>query len=147
MTLPATKHQVLIVDDEPGDVELVRLALASAPYPCDITVAVNGEEALKVLRRQPPYQSVPRPDLVLLDLNMPQMDGKEVLAEMKADPALTAIPVVVLTTSDVEQDIVSSYRLGASGYLSKPIDIGSLFKAIRGITEYWFSVVERPQQT
>jgi CheY-like chemotaxis protein len=145
MTGTGTTYEVLIVDDEPGDVELVRLALAAGPFHCNATVAANGEEAMKAMRQQPPYQSKARPDLVLLDLNMPQKGGKEVLSEMKADPALAAIPVVVLTTSDVERDIVASYRLGAAGYLAKPIDTETLFKAIRGITEYWFSVVRRPE--
>lgn len=138
------KFEVLIVDDEPGDVELVRLALSASHFLCNTTIATNGEEAMKALRKQPPYQDAPTPDLVLLDLNMPQKSGKEVLAELQSDPVLSVIPVVVLTTSDVERDIVASYRLGAVGYVTKPIDTESLFKAIRGIEDYWFAVVRRP---
>ena len=136
--------EVLIVDDEPGDVELTRLALTADHFLCNTTIARNGEEALKALRKQPPYQSAATPDLVLLDLNMPQKSGKEVLSEMKADPHLAAIPVVILTTSEVERDVVTSYKLGAVGFVTKPIDTESLFKAIRGIETYWFSVVRRP---
>lgn len=135
---------VLLVDDEPGDIELTRLALQDGRFLCNVHVAMNGEQAMAFLRKQPPFTTVPTPDLMLLDLNMPQKNGREVLRDMKADPALATIPVVVLTTSDVERDVVSSYQLGASGYVTKPVDGDALFSAIRGIEEYWFGVVRRP---
>ncbi|HLN25669.1 MAG TPA: response regulator [Patescibacteria group bacterium] len=139
-------YQVLLVDDEQGDVELAKMALADCPFPCQVMVAGNGKEAMTWLRKQPPYADAPTPDLVLLDLNMPQMNGREVLKEMKGDAALTAIPVVVLTTSDVERDVVATYNLGASGYITKPVDMDDLFKAVHSVTEYWFSTVRRPQR-
>lgn len=139
-----SRFEVMVVDDEPGDVELTKLALQAGRFDCNITVAINGEEAMAILRKQQPFASAPTPDLVFLDLNMPRKNGKEVLSEMKADPALALIPVIVLTTSDVERDVVSSYQLGAQGYLTKPIDDDTLFRAISEIQEYWFSVVRRP---
>ncbi|CAA7613509.1 response regulator [Magnetospirillum sp. UT-4] len=136
--------EILIVDDEPGDVELIRLAIGEGRFVCNTRVAVNGREAMARLRREPPHVDEPTPDLILLDLNMPQMNGREVLAAMKAHPELASIPVVVLTTSDVERDVVSSYSLGASGYITKPVDAGDLFTAIHNLEEYWFCVVRRP---
>ncbi len=134
---------VLLVDDEPGDIELAKLALAESPYQCQVMVAENGKEAMAVLRRED-GRTGPVPDLVLLDLNMPQMNGREVLKEMKSDPALATIPVVVLTTSDVERDVVATYGLGAAGYITKPVDVEDLFQAIHAVEEYWFNVVRRP---
>ena len=139
-----TPFQVLLVEDDAGDIELAKLALAESPFPCRVTVAVNGKEAMARLRKQPPHADLPTPDLVLLDLNMPQMDGKEVLHEMKADPALARIPVVVLTTSDVERDVIATYNLGAAGYVTKPVDVEALFKAVHTVEEYWFGTVRRP---
>lgn len=140
-------HEILLVDDEPGDVELAKLALADSPYPCRVTVAINGTEAMAILRKQPPHADAPTPDLVLLDLNMPQMNGQEVLAAMKANPDLVGIPVVVLTTSDVERDVVTTYNLGAAGYITKPVEMEDLFKAIHGVEAYWFGTVRSPQRT
>jgi len=140
----AASLEILIVDDEPGDVELTRLALAEGRFTCNVTVAGDGEKAMAFLRKQPPYAAKLKPDLVLLDLNMPRKNGREVLFEMKADPMLSLIPVVVLTTSDAERDVVASYRLGAAGYVTKPADIDTLFQMIRGIEEYWFGTVRRP---
>jgi CheY-like chemotaxis protein len=140
--------KILIVDDEPGDVDLVKLALAEGRFICETHVAINGKEAMAFLTRQPPrHENAPQPDLVLLDLNMPQMNGKEVLVAMRADPTLASIPVVVLTTSDVERDVVSSYDLGASGYIAKPVDMDQLFNAIHSVEEYWFSAVRRPTKS
>jgi CheY-like chemotaxis protein len=147
MMATATKrvYEVLLVEDEPGDVELAKLALADSPFSCRVTVAVNGKEAMAMLRKQPPHADTPTPDLVLLDLNMPQMNGKEVLAAMKAAPELAGIPVVVLTTSDVERDVVATYNLGAAGYITKPVEMEDLFSAIHEVEAYWFSTVRRPQ--
>lgn len=140
-----TAYQVLVVDDEPGDVELIRLALAESPYRCHVTSAGNGREALDFLRGQRAASKASSPDLMLLDLNMPQMNGREVLREMKADPDLAHIPVVVLTTSVVERDVLASYSLGASGFVTKPMDMDEFFRAIRGVEEYWFGTVRRPR--
>lgn len=135
---------VLLVDDEPGDVELTKLAIAESPFRCDVTVAENGMEAMAVLRKEGAHANARTPDLVLLDLNMPKMNGKEVLKHMKADPVLASIPVVVLTTSDVERDVVATYGLGAAGYITKPVDLEDLFKAVHAVADYWFTVVRRP---
>jgi len=143
---PKTVFQVLLVEDDPGDVELAKLALAQCAYPCQVTVAVNGKDAMAALRKLPPRADAPAPDLVLLDLNMPQMNGLEVLAEMHADPALAGIPVVVLTTSDVEQDVVASHDLGAAGFVTKPVDLDQLFQLVHSIAEYWFGTVRRPRR-
>jgi CheY-like chemotaxis protein len=140
-----SSFNILIVDDEPGDVDLVKLALAEGRFLCNTFVTINGKEAMSFLRKEEPrFADAISPDLVLLDLNMPQMNGKEVLRAMKADPALASIPVVVLTTSDVERDIVASYDLGAAGYIAKPVDMDQLFEAIHSVEEYWFSAVRRP---
>jgi len=137
---------ILLVDDEPGDIRLTKLALAESRFICDVRTATNGREAMSFLRKEGDNAQVPTPDLVLLDLNMPQMNGREVLEAIKADAQLTRIPVVILTTSDVERDIVASYDLGARGFVTKPVDMEQLFRAIHGIQEYWFSVVRRPPQ-
>ena len=135
--------EVLIVDDEPGDVELIKMALAEGRFLCNVSVAVNGEAAMEFLR-QSQHGSTPTPDIILLDLNMPRKGDKEVLKEMKADGDLSAIPVVVLTTSDVERDVIASYQLGAAGYVTKPVDADSLFAVVRGVKDYWFGVVRIP---
>ena len=135
--------EVLIVDDEPGDVELIKMALAEGRFLCNVSVAVNGEAAMEFLR-QSQHGSTPTPDIILLDLNMPRKGGKEVLKEMKADGDLAAIPVVVLTTSDVERDVIASDQLGAAGYVTKPVDADSLFAVVRGVKDYWFGVVRIP---
>ena len=143
---PKTVFQVLLVEDDPGDVELAKLALAQCAFPCQVTVAVNGKDAMAALRRLPPRADAPAPDLVLLDLNLPQMNGREVLAQMRVDPALAGIPVVVLTTSDVERDVAACYDLGASGYVTKPVDVDELFRRVHAVAEYWFGTVRRPQR-
>lgn len=135
------QYHIMVVDDAAGDVQLVKLAVAEAPYPCAVTAAGNGREALDLLRDE---GTPARPDLILLDLNMPQMNGKETLKELKADPQLATIPVVVLSTSAVERDVTASYALGASGYITKPMDMDEFFQAVRRVEEYWFDTVRRP---
>lgn len=136
---------ILIVDDEPGDVDLIKVALAEGKFVCNVMVARNGLEAMEFLRKTPgTFDTAVTPDLVLLDLNMPRMNGREVLKAMKADPNLARIPVVVLTTSDVERDMLASYDLGAAGFVTKPLDMDHLFRAIHGIEEYWFGIVRIP---
>ncbi|MBF0394255.1 MAG: response regulator, partial [Alphaproteobacteria bacterium] len=137
--------EILLVEDEPGDIDLIKIALAEGRFICRVTTAMNGVEAMDVLNKAPGlHDNAPTPDLVLLDLNMPLMNGKEVLKAMKADPQLARIPVVVLTTSDVERDVLASYDLGAAGFVTKPLDMEQLFRAIHGVEEYWFGVVRCP---
>lgn len=140
-------YEVLLIEDDMGDAELAKMAFAQSPFSSRITQASNGKDAMKILLKQPPHAGAPTPDLVLLDLNMPLMSGQEVLAAIKADPDLTRIPVVVMTTSDVERDVVASYTLGAAGYITKPMEIEELFKIIHEVQAYWFSTVRRPERT
>lgn len=138
--------QILLVDDEPGDVELIKIALAEGRFNCNVTTAGNGVEAMEVLHKTAgEHPTGKAPDLVLLDLNMPRMNGREVLKAMKGDSQLAHIPVVVLTTSDVERDVLTSYDLGAAGFVTKPIEIEQLYQVIHGIQDYWFSVVRCPR--
>ena len=143
-----TQHpfDLLLVEDEPADFHLLRAALREGRVLCNLHHVVNGVEALAFLRRQGRFESVPTPDLVLLDLNMPCMNGKEFLAEVKADAALKQIPVVVLTTSEAERDVAASYRLGASGYITKPVDMDQFIEAIRQLGNYWFSLTRLPSE-
>ncbi|ARJ65245.1 response regulator [Magnetospirillum sp. ME-1] len=137
--------EVLIVDDEPGDVELIRSAIVEGRFICRTHVAQDGVEAMAFMRKEAPaFSGAVTPDLVLLDLNMPRMTGREVLAAMQSTDHLARIPVVVLTTSDVERDVLQAYDLGASGFVTKPVDIEQLFTAIHGIQDYWFGVVRKP---
>ena len=137
--------EILIVDDEPGDVQLIRTAIIEGRFICNISVARNGVEALSFLRREAPsHTDAVTPDLVLLDLNMPKLSGYDVLKSVQADPDLARIPVVVLTTSEAERDVFQSYDLGASGFVTKPVDIERLFTAIHGVQDYWFGVVRKP---
>ncbi len=135
---------VLLAEDDPGDATLVKTAFADSPYQCRIDHAWDGVEAMSKLQSLA-GASGRLPDLLLLDLNMPKKNGIEVLCEIKADPALRDIPVVMLTTSDAPRDIASAYRAGASGYVSKPVDVDSLFTLIRGIQDYWFGLIRLPR--
>lgn len=138
---------VLLVEDEPSDAHLVRSALKESKILCTLHHAVDGIDALEFLRCQgEAYRAAPRPDMILLDLNMPRMNGREFLAEIKLDPALKSIPVVVLTTSDVERDIVTSYNLGAAGYITKPVDMEQFIDAIRQLGSYWFVLTRLPKK-
>jgi CheY-like chemotaxis protein len=137
---PIAPFEILLVDDEPGDVDLVKVALAEGRFVCNVAVAHDGVEAMERLRAA----DTARPDLILLDLNMPRMNGREVLKALKADADLVRIPVVVLTTSDVERDVAAAYDLGAAGYVTKPLDMEQLFRAVHGIQDYWFGVVRCP---
>lgn len=137
---------LLLVEDEPADYHLVRMALKESKVLCNLHNAVDGVDALDFLRREGEYHQAPRPDLILLDLNMPRMDGREFLEVAKADPDLKHIPVVVLTTSEVERDVIASYRLGASGYITKPVDMDQFVEAIRQVGIYWFTLTRLPRE-
>ncbi len=138
--------QILLVEDNPADVDLMRENLEYAKVANTTHVASDGIEAMKFLRREPPFEDAPRPDLLLLDLNMPRKDGREVLAEVKDDPDLRVIPVVVLTSSAEEEDVVKSYKLHANCYIRKPIDLKGFEQIVRSIDEFWFSVVRLPPE-
>jgi CheY-like chemotaxis protein len=136
--------EVLLVEDDPGDVLMTREAFAEHTVGSKLTVVSDGEEALAYLRRQGAYKSASRPDLILLDLNLPRRDGREVLAEIKTDEALRPIPVVVLTTSSSEEDILSSYQLHANAYVTKPVDFAAFVEVVQQIDEFFIGVVELP---
>jgi chemotaxis family two-component system response regulator Rcp1 len=136
--------EILLVEDNPGDVRLTREALAEAKVRNNLAVTSDGVEALAYLRREAPYTDATRPDLVLLDLNLPRKDGREVLAEIKADPDLRRLPVVVLTTSTAEQDILESYNLYANCYITKPVDLDQFLAIVTSIEDFWLTIVKLP---
>lgn len=137
--------ELLLVDDSPSDVILAREALTEARISNNLAVVENGEEALKYLRNQEPYEDRVRPDLVLLDLNMPRMNGYEVLEIVKADPQLSSVPIIVLTSSQEEDDVVRSYSLHANCFISKPVRYESFIDVIRSIEDFWFSIATLPK--
>mgnify|MGYP001769381218 FL=1 len=136
--------EILLVEDDPGDVLIAKEALEQSKLANNLHVAVNGEEALAFLRHDGEFADRPKPDLVLLDLNLPRRDGREVLAEVKADPELRRIPVVILTTSQAEEDIIKSYDLHANAYVTKPVDFAQFVKVVQQIDECFFTVVSLP---
>jgi CheY-like chemotaxis protein len=136
--------QILLVEDDPGDVLITREAFAENKVRNKLDVVSDGEAAMAYLRRQGDFAAVPRPDLVLLDLNLPRRDGHEVLAEIKSDPDLQRIPVVILTTSDAEEDILRSYNLHANAYVTKPVDFERFLAVVRQIDEFFVTVVRLP---
>ena len=139
---------ILLAEDEPADAHLVKTALAENRILSDLHHVLDGREVLEFLRQQGPrFATAPRPDLILLDLNMPRMDGRECLAALKKDESFRDIPVVILTTSEVERDVVASYNLGASGYIAKPVDIVQFIDAIRHLGDYWINLVRLPHRT
>lgn len=135
---------VLLVEDDPGDVVLIQEAFEHNKVQNRLAIVSDGVEAVAYLRRDGEFADAPRPDLVLLDLNLPRKDGREVLAEIKADDELAAIPVVVLTTSEAEEDILRSYKLHANAYVSKPVDFDRFIEVVRQIDEFFVSVVKLP---
>lgn len=137
--------EILLLEDEPSDAYLVKMALKEGKLLANLHHVVDGREGLDFLNKTEKYANAPRPDLILLDLNMPRMNGCEFLAVIKANEHFKSIPVVVLTTSDVEKDVVSSYQLGATSYITKPIDMPQFIKAVQQLGEYWFSLVRLPQ--
>jgi two-component system, chemotaxis family, response regulator Rcp1 len=141
---PYRQIEVLLVEDNPGDVRLTIEAMKEGKVTNHISVAYDGIEAMEFLRREGRFTDSPRPDLILLDLNMPRKDGRQVLAEIKENPDLKSIPVVILTTSEAEQDIVKTYELHANCYVTKPVDLEQFVKIARLIEDFWFSVVKLP---
>ena len=136
--------EILLVEDNPGDVRLTVEALKDAKVINHLSVAKDGVQALALLRRQGSYALAPRPDLILLDLNLPLKDGREVLAEIKTDDELKRIPVVILTTSKSEEDILKTYNLHANCYITKPVDLEQFVTVVKSIEDFWFTVVKLP---
>jgi CheY-like chemotaxis protein len=136
---------ILLVEDEPADAHLVRLAFEEGQIAVDLHHALDGVEAFEFLRREKGHAQSPAPDLILLDLNMPRMDGRQFLEKIKADAKLHSIPVVVLTTSDTERDMLYSYDHFAAGYIVKPVDVNAFIKIVRGIGNYWIDLVRLPE--
>ncbi len=136
--------EILLVEDSPGDADLAREALAGTKVRNVLHVLADGEAAMAFLRREPPYQDAPRPGLVLLDLNLPKKDGRQVLAEIKGDDELKRIPVVVLTMSKEEEDVLRAYNLHANCYITKPIDLSQFLKVVQSIEEFWLTIVRLP---
>ncbi|GAB2946169.1 response regulator [Nonomuraea fastidiosa] len=138
--------EVLLVEDDPGDILLTKEAFDLNKVRNRLSVVNDGEQAMAFLRREGAYADAPRPDLILLDLNLPRMSGTEVLREVKADAVLRTIPVVVLTTSEAEEDILRSYRLHANAYVTKPVDFEQFIRVVRQIDDFFVTVVKLPAQ-
>lgn len=135
---------ILLVEDNPGDVELIRESLSEGKMRNEMHVVEDGIDAMKFLHKQGKYEEAPCPDLVLLDLNLPKKSGREVLQEIKSDPQLKFIPVVVLTSSKAEEDIVKSYNLHANCYITKPVDFDQFMEVVKSIEDFWLTVVKLP---
>lgn len=140
----AGRAQILLVEDSEADIRLTREALRDSKVRTTLHVVHNGVDALRFLRREEEYSYAPVPDVVLLDLNMPRMDGRELLEIVKRDSSLSRIPIVVLTTSDEEEDVVKSYSLQANCYIRKPLDMGSFITVVKRIEDFWFEIVKLP---
>jgi chemotaxis family two-component system response regulator Rcp1 len=138
--------EILLVEDSPGDVRLTREALKDAKMHINLHVVPDGMEAMAFLNREGAYADAPRPDMILLDLNLPRKDGRQVLTEIKENPALMTIPIVILTTSASEEDVLRSYRLHANCYISKPVDLDGFLKVIKSIDTFWLSIVKLPRR-
>lgn len=144
MSIHSRKIEILLVEDNPGDVNLTRIALADRASKINLSVVSDGVAAMNFLRRHHGYEQAVPPDLILLDWNLPRMDGREVLVEIKADPILKRIPVVVLTTSQAEEDILTAYDLQANCYITKPVDFSEFVRIVQSIEDFWFGVVKLP---
>ena len=138
--------EVLLVEDSPGDVRLTQEAFRDANSSIHLHVVCDGVEAMAFLHRERPHSDAPRPDIILLDLNLPKMDGREVLARIKHDDSLKTIPTVILTTSGAEADVVKSYQLHANCYLLKPVQLEAFESLVKSINEFWLTKVKLPQQ-
>jgi two-component system response regulator len=138
--------EILLVEDNSGDARLAREALRDAKVRNNLTWISDGAEALSFLRRQGKYGAAPRPDLILLDLNLPRKDGREVLTEIKGDDKLKRIPVVILTTSQAEEDVLRAYHLNANCYITKPVDLEQFMKVVKTIEDFWLTIVKLPSE-
>ena len=134
---------ILLVEDNPSDVLLTQIAMKQCKLLNSLHVAEDGEDALAFLRREGAHRDAPRPDIILLDLNLPRMDGRELLGIIKKDVQLRTIPVMVLTTSDAESDVAQSYALHANAYITKPVDMNQFVRIVKGIDDFWFGIVRR----
>jgi CheY-like chemotaxis protein len=141
-----TRPQVLLVEDSPGDIRLTREAFRDANAAVVLQVATDGVDAMAFLKHEGPHAQSPRPDLILLDLNLPKMDGRQVLAHIKADESLKMIPTIILTTSDAEADVTHSYKLQANCYLKKPVQLEAFENLVKSINDFWLMKATLPQQ-
>jgi len=146
MEIQASRFEILLVEDNPGDVLLTQEAFREGRLAHRLWIAGDGEEALDFLRKLGKFSNAPRPDLILLDLNLPKRDGRQVLEDLKSDPALRQIPVVVLTTSEAEQDVWSAYKHHANCYLTKPIQMDDFLRKMRCVETFWLTVVRLPHE-
>jgi two-component system response regulator len=146
MTMPLQPIEVLLVEDDPGDELITREAFTENMIANRLHVARDGEEALDFLHRRGKHAEAPRVDLILLDLNLPKYDGRQVLEQIRSDPGLTHLPVVILTTSAAEEDVLCSYKLHANAFVTKPVDVNQFIAAVRQIDEFFLSVVRLPRQ-
>lgn len=137
--------KILLVEDNPGDIRLTQEVFKDAKMKNELSVVMDGEEAISYLRKTGKYKDVTTPDLILLDLNLPKKDGREVLAEIKRDSVLTSIPVIILTTSAEEEDIANTYSNHANCYITKPIDFNQFIKVVKAIEDFWLTIVKLPQ--
>jgi two-component system response regulator len=135
---------VLLVEDNPGDVELAQVAIEKSKLLVNLHVVNDGEAAMEYLHKEAAYADAPRPDLIILDLNLPKLDGREVLREIKQDANLKAIPVVILTLSAAEKDLIKAYDLGANTYITKPIGFDQFVKVVHSIEDFWFTIAKLP---
>jgi CheY-like chemotaxis protein len=136
--------EILMVEDNPGDVRLAQEALKESKVRNNMSVVWDGEEAISFLRREGKYSDSPRPDLILLDLNLPKKDGTQVLADIKEDPHLRRIPVVILTTSEADRDILKTYDLHANCYITKPVDFDKFVEVVKAVDNFWLTIVRLP---
>jgi two-component system, chemotaxis family, response regulator Rcp1 len=146
-SFPNSPVEVLLVEDNLGDVRLMREMLKQSRLSINLSVASDGEEALAFMRQENGFADAPRPDLVLLDLDMPKMDGRTVLSEMRKDPNLTFIPVVIFTGSENENDVLTSYKLHASAYVNKPLEVEQFARVVKSIEDFWMRVAKLPGRT
>ena len=144
MDAPSKTVEILLIEDNPGDARLAREALRDAKVRNNLSWVPDGVEGMAYLRREGKYSQSARPDLILLDLNLPRKDGREVLSEIKADENLRRIPVVILTTSQAEEDIVRAYHLNANCYITKPVDLEQFMKVVKTIEDFWLTIVKLP---
>ncbi len=138
--------EILLVEDSPGDQRLTREALNEGKINNNLYIVEDGEEAIAFLKKEEPFTAVPRPDLILLDLNLPKMNGQEVLEIIKVDENLKRIPVVILTTSHADEDILKAYNLNANCYITKPVDFNQFIHVVKKIQEFWFTIVRLPEE-